>query len=245
LRIRIAANGVYRLDRAALQRAGVPVETVDPRTLRLFAGPLVPEVGWAALGWIPVQDVFGSEVVASRWEHVYERPDFTRGFGPGSLEEVAILVEGAEDARLDAGDQVVFYALGPDNFRDRFGLPLDTAEDYLSNPYTDHTVCWLAWGGTFAEPAKRMTRVDAATRPGAPAVEAGRARVHVELNEIDDLSMYEGGIRWEEWFWDRFDSDGPARRKQVALPHLVPGTALDARVRLWGARMPYRECGWT
>jgi hypothetical protein len=72
LKIRIAANGVYRLSRQDLAAAGVPIDTADPRTLRLYAGPLVPEVGWAAAGWdsVPCDP---ARVVGHR-PHVYERP---------------------------------------------------------------------------------------------------------------------------------------------------------------------------
>jgi len=241
LKIEITANGVYSLDRAALAAAGVPVDTVDPRTLRLFSGPLVPDVSWAALGWDSLQTGIPDSVrLDGAWRHVYERPGFVNGFGDaGGMEEVAALVTGEEDGSLDAGDRVVFYALGPDNFRDRFGLPLDTPEDYFENPYTDRTVYWLGWGGTtFPAPPRRMESVDATPQPSAPLVAEATARSHAERDRIYSPTQQEAGLRWEQWFWEEMTSLAAGYQFRVALPGIVPFTTLDFHLRLWGVNQP-------
>lgn len=227
LKIDVDADGLYVLTRTALADAGVPVTTLDPRTLRLFAGPLVPEVAWAGLGWNP------------GWAHVYDRPGFAGGFDdPGSMNQVAIRVEGEADGVLGSGDRVVFYGLGPDNFRDRFGLGGGTTEAFLENPYTDHTVYWLAWGGTFTQAPLRMETVDATPQGGAPVDTAATERVHAERNSIYAPSLYEPGVRWETWFWDTLDNQSAGKRFFVPLPGLDPGVTLDAAVRFWGADVP-------
>jgi hypothetical protein len=237
LKIDVDANGIYRVSRRALADAGVGVDTLDPRSLRLFAGPLLPEVGWAGLGWRGYPN--RPEILAGpAWQHVYDRPDFTAGFTEGSLNEIPILVNGESDGKFDSADTIVFYALGPDNYRDRFGLANDTRADYLENPYTDHTVYWLAWGGSFPEAPKRIAQVAAAPSAGAPVLSASEARLHVEQNLSYDPSMYELGFRWETWFWDSFSSKDAPRSKQIALPHAQAESVFDARVRLWGAVIP-------
>jgi len=235
-KIRVTHNGIYALGASDLQQAGVPVDTIDPRSLRLFSGPLVPDIPWANIGWDTVAN-FSSFQLDTGYRHVYERPGFTLGFADtGGVGERAILVEGEEDGSFDSGDRVVFYALGPDNYRDRFGLPLDTKEDWFENPYSDETVYWLAWGGNFPGDPLRMESVSAA--PGAgPPVESTRTRFHSERNTIYDPSMRLPPYRWERWFWESMDSPG-GHRFRIELPDLVPGTDLDLTMRLWGAQVP-------
>jgi hypothetical protein len=232
LKIQIGANGIYRLSRRALADAGVSVDVLDPRGLRLFTGSLLPEVGWAALGWRQFPGSSSGLIAGSVWEHVYDRSDFTDGFAAGSFDEIPILVSGESDGKFDAADTIIFYALGPDNYRDRFGLAEDARADYIENPYTDRTVYWLAWGGSFAGTPKRIAQVAAAPSAGAPLLSESAARLHVEQNNTYDPSMYEAGYRWETWFWDSFEQSllGEADRD----PSRGGWSTLDARVRLWG-----------
>ena len=239
-KIQIKANGVYKLDRAALAAAGVPVDEVDPRTLRLFSGPLVPELAWTTLGWRDVSGGLGISLI-SEWRHVYETAAFTAGFTGGGFEEIAVEIAGAADGKLDAADRIVFYALGPDNYRDRFGLPLNTAEDYFLNPYSDHTVYWLAWGGDLPGTPRRMESLDATPHAIPETATRGRTRLHVERNTIYDPSMYQGGLRWEEWFWEFLESGSLGQQIPVDLPHVVDGSSLDAHIRLWGAQVPLQN----
>ncbi len=247
-KIEIAENGVYRLDRQALQQAGVPVDTVDPRTLRIFTGPLVPDLAWTTLDW-PFQYIRAGSPGLVGYRQVYETPAFTEGLASPSFHEVATWARGnLDDGTLDAGDDLIFYALGPDNFRDRFGLEADSAADFLRNPYTDHTVYWLAWGGDLPGEPLRMEAAGAAPQAGAPVVVSGRTRVHARqsvdpgtgnpVQPFHDPSLFEIGYPWEMWFWDFIRSDSGGKRFRVNLPGLVAGTALDARVRLWGAQVP-------
>lgn len=235
VKIEIETNGVYRLTRNELQNLGIPTATLDPRTLRMYAGPLVPEVGWAAAGWdsLPCSPA----KVITRKAHVYEKPGFIEGIGAaGGLEQVAIWVPGEEDGSLDASDQVVFYALGPDNYRDRLGLE-QALEPYFVNPYTSRTVYWLTWGGGSSETPLRMDAVSAPPGAGAP-VTVSRNRVREERNSIYDPSLYKGGYRWEGWFWEYLASDSGIQRFRIDLPHAAADAVLDAQIRLWGSNIP-------
>ncbi len=238
VKIDVDHNGVFVLDRARLAAAGVPVATVDPRTFRIFSGPLLPEVAWGGLRWVPGA-LYPAANVHAEWDSVSERPGFSDGLDSGAWGEHDIWVEGADDGTFDAGDDVVFYGLGPDNYRDRFGQPRDGREDYLVNPYTGHTVYWLTWSGDFAGAPHRMDAVDAAPGSGAPVVTDGRARLHLEQNTFYDGSRYWPGYRWEGWFWQYLSTrDAAGQRFPVDLPQVVAGTTLDATIRLWGANLP-------
>jgi len=238
LKIHVAKNAIYTLSRDSLAQAGVPVSSIDPSTFRLFSGPLVPELAWTTLGWRDTVNLGGDTTQVPRWYHVSERPGFTSGFGePGGMEEVDLWVDGEANGVFDASDRVVFYGLGPDNYRDRFGLP-PGSEEYFENPYSDHTVYWLTWGGTFPGSPHRMSEVDARPPIGATALTETTARVHTEQNTLYAPSLIAGGLRYETWFWDIVSSQTTLYRALVTLPGLVPSTTMSGWVRLWGGNQP-------
>jgi len=235
-KIYLGSEGVYRLDRETLRAAGVPVQSLDPRTLRMYCGPLVADVGFDTTQ-------ANVEPVRQRWRHVYQKTGFTEGCdapvdpadGFTGMNQIAIWVRGEEDGAFDPGDDVVFYGMGPDGWFDRYGIG---SPEYAYQPYTGQTVYWLCWGGNTADlgPAARMG-VDAAPPGSDDPVREARARVHAEDNTWYDPSMYLPGLRWEEWFWRRL-TDGRPETFRVALPGVVAGSALDGRVRLWGGNEP-------
>jgi hypothetical protein len=85
-----------------------------------------------------------------------------------------------------------------------------------------------------------MAAVDA-TPGGGTVLTESTARLHSEKNEIPDRSMYQGGYRWEGWFWEFLSSEDGQKRFFVDLPHAVPGSSLSAKIRFWGAKIPTRS----
>lgn len=84
-KIGVTEDGVYALDQAALNAAGIPVASLNPKHIKLFGNQpgILPE------------------------NNSKERYD--------DLTEIAIQVEGEEDGRFDAGDRILFYGHGPVN----------------------------------------------------------------------------------------------------------------------------------
>lgn len=82
----IVRDGIYRLDRSFLQRLGIDVSNLDPRTLRIYGngGNMIPEAN--------------------------------SGFRHDDLFENAIYVFGESDGRFDEGDYMLFYGQGPDRW---------------------------------------------------------------------------------------------------------------------------------
>jgi len=83
VRLGVTRTGVYRLDAALLSRLGLPVSSLDPRTIRLFGN-----------GGAPL-------------------PQANAAPRPRDLQENAIRVTGEADGRFDAGDAVYFFARSP------------------------------------------------------------------------------------------------------------------------------------
>jgi hypothetical protein len=81
-RITIDSDGMYRINASTLQEAGIPIESIDPRTIKMYShgGRMLPE-----------------NVSEDR---------------PADLVELALYVHGENDGRFDAGDYVVFYGTG-------------------------------------------------------------------------------------------------------------------------------------
>jgi hypothetical protein len=84
--VEVDREGVFRLDRSLLESMGLPVNNLDPRTLKVFSnhGDLLPE-----------------------------RNSDPK---PGDLLELPILVTGEDDGRLDPSDAVFFYGRPPSKF---------------------------------------------------------------------------------------------------------------------------------
>jgi len=238
VKIEVDHNGIFALSKTSLANAGVPVDAIDPQSFRLYSGPLYPDLAWTNGGWLVPPLTCNVNVPAPVWKHVYQKPAFCSGMADSSdFREIGIWVKGEQDHTFDNGDVVVFYGLGPDNFRDRYGLPKG-GESYFTNPYRDQTVYWLTWDSSLPGNPLRIQDVDAAPATGDQEVAETRGRVHAEQNTFEDPSLYEPGLRWERWFWERMMSDAGATRSIIGLPHVVPGSVLDATIRFWGAKVP-------
>ncbi len=82
----VANDGVYKIDNALLQKAGINTSQIDPRNIKIYTGQpgMLPQANNAAR----VND----------------------------LTELAIDVVGETDGKFDNGDYILFYGQGPDNY---------------------------------------------------------------------------------------------------------------------------------
>lgn len=82
-KIGVTQRGIYKLSYSELKEAGLNIDNIDPRTLRLYAhgNGMLPQANSAP------------------------RPD--------DLREIAIRVVGEADGRFDTGDYILFYGDGP------------------------------------------------------------------------------------------------------------------------------------
>ncbi len=81
-RISVEEEGMYRINGSVLEEAGIPVNQIDPRTIKMYGhgGRMLPE-----------------DITTDR---------------PEDLVELAIYVRGENDGQFDAGDYIVFYGTG-------------------------------------------------------------------------------------------------------------------------------------
>jgi len=82
----VTGDGVYKIDYALLQKAGINPSEVDPRNLRIYAGQT---------GMLPQANNIPRVV---------------------DLKEISISVVGEADGKFDSKDYILFHAQGPDTF---------------------------------------------------------------------------------------------------------------------------------
>jgi len=81
-KVKVLENGLYKVTGSDLQKAGVDISQVDPRTLKVYNG--------------------GGRIL----------PRDTNAVAPDTMPQLAVWVVGEEDGKLDPGDYIVFYGKG-------------------------------------------------------------------------------------------------------------------------------------
>ncbi|MEE9465050.1 MAG: C25 family cysteine peptidase, partial [Candidatus Neomarinimicrobiota bacterium] len=202
LKISITIDGIYRLNNQYLSTAGLDTATIIPDELRLFAP--------SALG----------------------RPLSSRVGGPQpeNLVELPRLVRDGNDGRLDAGDDLIFYARGPR------GVDLSDGElHFTQNPYTDAAFVWLYT--PFAGDGTQGISLDAGNiyTAGGVAITKGRALTRLE---VDIFNGFSSGPVWHQ---TRLRNSAPFTMLLEA-PRLLTTDTTRLRVRVrGGSATPYSQ----
>jgi len=174
-KIGVPRNGVYKLDRAALQSLGVPVATTDPRRVQLYGN---------AVGLLPQANSA-------------PRPD--------DLAENNLLFVGNNDATFDAGEYFLFYAKGPHAWRaSQPGLAATVPQPgvagllgeggrfkHITNIYSD-TAYYFVTVGT--RDGRRIPTVAAPAQ--APTGAAITSFLDRRFYEHDLINVLHSGRRW-------------------------------------------------
>jgi len=201
IRLEVERRGVYVVTGADLADI-TPLSAVgDPATFRMFTGS----------GFGQKRDL--------------RDPDAS--WRPGNwMRELRIRVEDGGDGVFDAGDRVVFYGLGADNWSDFYDPSLpDTV--YHSHYRAMSNFYYLTWEGNFSGQPLRMQDVPAAPA-GGPERTTFRERVYLEKNKVSDYDY--GG---DFWLWEKVGR-GTRQNEQLVLERvnildIVPGVPHEYR----------------
>jgi hypothetical protein len=165
LRMSVDAHGIYTVTYDDLVGAGVSPASVDPASVRVFAGPgvaLDPRVSVPPATW---------------------------------MQECAILVADGADGSFDQGDRVVFYGMGVDGWSDAMGLTEPPDEPYYEHRYASLNAYWMTWesfGSPFSGVPLRMEADDLQSSPTPLAVSDYWEREHFEDNKFDVENRSDG-----------------------------------------------------
>jgi hypothetical protein len=131
------------------------------------------------------------------------------------------------DDVFEPTDRLLFHALGPHGWAAEYDSTLSRTQ-HLENAYTDETVVWITWGGSFSAPPRRMSTRSA--RPDTSAssfAQTGPARAHFEENNVDNFRYRDE----DGWFWESLRGRGGNRQYDLTLEGVHDGTGtVTARV---------------
>ncbi len=207
VRVTTRTKGLHRVTYDALVSAGVP----DPG---------------AAIGSTATLRVYNGGGLDLPESPLDPRPDW--------MKQVPILVQdGGVPGLFETGDAILFYALGLDGFLDEFedSLPSDV---HFHSRFADDNVYWLTWGGTFTEPAARLSAqpIDGTVVPGSGATVATKFlhRTHEEQDIVEDFTRFgEDGL-----FWADFRGGSAERRFLSSSPGAATADSARLKVRFYG-----------
>ena len=238
LRVEIAETGVHEVSGYDFLLASVNMVDVDAEKLRVFRA-------------LPTELVLDPETEPATWQPGY-----------AGLVEVPCEIDDT-DENWDSGDALRFYAVGPDDWADRFR---DDAEplDWQQHPYSDHTAYWITWedhltSSPHAGSPLRLTSTDAAAS-GADPVAIHLGRQHREEDTVEAF-----GRLLDDWAWDLYVDNSRTVDFQVEnavvdsaafyvaevrIKHLSStGSSTEAHAGFWlndgAATGDSLDCSWT
>lgn len=191
----VAKNGIYKLDYAFLKNElGISdLDNIDPRTIRLFGN------GGAML------------------------PEKNSDARPDDLIENAVLVVGEQDGKFDAGDYILFYAVGPTPWLYR-PHATDPELTVRINLYDRHAWYFIKTGDGAG---LRITEKPSVNAAYITEEFDDFQRVEEEKNNLLNFNSASQGSG-KRWFGDYF-YQARQQEYEFKFPNLVSGSA--ARVR--------------
>lgn len=174
-RVEIDKSGVYVLTGDQLRKLGFNLTTLDPTLLAFYTLPG---------GMLP-------------------QPNAT--FRYGDLQEMAILIDGVTDGKLDRADKVIFYASGPDAVTYSSAARAFRIDQHL---YSRKNYVYVTVGSSAGK------RIQTQTNPTGE-VTATTFPDYV-YHEISETNLLHSG---REWYGERFDFS-PSREFEYQVPNV-------------------------
>ncbi|PID94816.1 MAG: hypothetical protein CSA95_02200 [Bacteroidetes bacterium] len=153
----VRETGVHAITGADLQALGLDITQLDPSRIALFGS------GGAML------------------------PESNSDVRPPDLQQMAVMLEGVEDGRLDADDRIIFYAEGPLvwNYLERY-----RRYRHQQHYYSDKIGYYIT---VLEEPAKRIERLGSVSQEPTHVV---HTCTRLLLHEKDERNLLKSGKAW-------------------------------------------------
>ncbi len=170
VRVTIPAAGLYALTGADLQGCGVdPLTIGNPGTIRAFT-----------LNGAQLDEAFDDTMATWQAGH--------------AMREIPVQVRDGGDGVFNVGDRIVFYALAPSDWADRFD-PSAPDTVYRRHPRNQPGVVYVTWDAALPGSPRRPAVRDAAPVGGAARTTA-RRRAYRERDLFADFDY-----RGDGWLW--------------------------------------------
>lgn len=171
-KISIPKTGIYRLDRNFLEtKLGIDVSKVNPSRIKIYS---------------------------NRGGRIPERNSTAR---PDDVEQLGIFVSGAEDGKFDAGDNIIFYAEGPDAWKYD-----EVSKKYIfdKNIYDSNNYCFIKVDG---EDGKRVIKPSGQLPAADISVSVYDMLQRLEDDKVNLLGAFSGTEgTGKDWYGDIFNS---------------------------------------
>jgi len=182
----VTENGVYRIDYSLLKSAGFDVDKLDPRKLGLFGN---------GSGMLP-QANNSSKITGSS--------------------EISILIAGEADGIFNAGDYILFYAQGPDEYS--YDVKRGIFR-YENNLYEDKNYYYI---GELNMPGPRKRMIDNENLVGShPKISTFNDFVFHEEEKYNELKS------GRKWFGEQFDLS-----TSLSIKFDLPGIADNSTIKI-------------
>jgi hypothetical protein len=181
-RFYLTKSGVYKITKNFLQQLGINTTGLDPRKIKLYGN--------------------GGRMIPLKNNVPY----------PADLTENAIQIAGEEDGVFDAGDYILFYGEGVDNWNNE--------SQTTNNLYADKSYYYITIGN---DNGKRMTSM---LEPVGPITETITSFDDYQYHEIDRVNIARLGRRW---FGEEFQLNNE-QTFNFTIPNLVAGSTSSLKV---------------
>ena len=215
-RIEVTHPGLYAISGEDLQRAGIDITTIDPRTFRLFSGT----------GLSLPEDKNYTQV-----------PDW--------LHEIAISRAEAQHATFGPQDRILFHGVGSDGWYGDLGLADKKHEQWRSDEFSNVNTYWLSWEGNFLGSPLEWGAAAAGAAGSIETSAWMRTHFERDLiwdprpRDIGGPGNYDPDTlpAWQKWFWREFiaSTGDPPTTLSLSIPDPVAGAPGKIFARMWGA----------
>jgi hypothetical protein len=212
LRVEVVQTGIHRVgyEELVAELGAARTQLIQPETLRLLSPPR------ALQPMLPSDD-------SGSWALDY------------ALREHAIEVRGS--GAFAPGDEILFYAAGPEAWSDRLGVGSGALE-HFEHPFADHLVYWLTWdevGESSGFPAAplRMFALNADPAGADLELDHYRERLHLEQNLTDQY-----GLVPDNWVWSARVNYGAPFFVNFDLSDVVAESLATLHTQLFARRPP-------
>ena len=175
---KVTKTGIYRISRDFLEQLGMDVGNINPENLKIYGNGGKP---------LPLLNIANN---------YFDPP------------ENAIQVIGEEDGSFDAGDYILFYAIGTQGY--------DPENDTNLNPYSDDAYYFITADG---EPGKRVLPMQEPTGNATTLITQFN---EYQFHEEDEYTPAKVGRRW---FGNRFDVESE-QSYEFNFPNIVNGSEM-------------------
>ncbi|MCA9754024.1 MAG: hypothetical protein KC591_17630, partial [Gemmatimonadetes bacterium] len=125
------------------------------------------------------------------------------------------------DSVFDTDDRFLFWALAPYGWASQYD-PAQPRTEFIENFYTDETVYWITWGGSFSDSPHRMSTRSVSDDTATEFATTAPWRLHYEQNNAENFRYRDE----DGWIWEDLRGRGTDRLYLLDAPNVASGDGI-------------------